>query len=162
MLTGRFRIGGIICWFTLNWPMAMDQGILLSVSLLGLSNSRALSISAINSCWLTRRTRLCLLCPSAVVSPNCLLEHPKGRKTEVHKIKAKTTLHTKSERLFIIFPLLEIQPPCFLAKAKTGVVIRPSLFIGQPNPLLFWSAKTHYWLYVYYNSRKDDCQYKSH
>ena len=82
-----------------------NYGILLSVSLLGLSSSNALSMSAIISCWLILAMRWCLLCPSAAVSPGWLKElQPKVVKVKTNKATTKTTLHTESETLFIMSP----------------------------------------------------------
>lgn len=81
-----------------------NYGILLSVSLLGLSSSRALSMSAIISWLLILTTRSCLLRPSAVVSPGWLKLQPKGMKTRTNKATTKITLHTETETLFIISP----------------------------------------------------------
>ena len=91
--------------YCVNTKRNMNYGILLSVSLLGWSKSNTLSMSDISSDRLMRRTRSCLLLPSAVVSPSCLLEQPKGRKTKTQKITAKITLQIKS--LFIFLPLFE-------------------------------------------------------
>jgi hypothetical protein len=81
------------------------QGTLLSVSLLGLSKSITLSMSDIISCLLIRRMRLCLLCPSATVSPGCSQAQPEGKKTKAHKKIAKITIQTKTDVFFITFSL---------------------------------------------------------
>lgn len=85
---------------------AANQGILLPVSLLGLSMSRALSISSINSCRLIRALRRCFLRTCAPVWPSCGAQ-PIRQKTKAHRTTPKT-IETKA--FFIIFSSFSIEP----------------------------------------------------
>ena len=132
--------------YYVNAKRNTNYGILLSVSLLGWSKSNALSMSDISSDWLTRRTRWCLLLPSAVVSPSCSEEpQPKGRKTKTQKITAKITLRIES--LFTILP--------FLKPNKRAGVIRLAeggFFIGRlaQKPII-----------IYYSTYQPFCQWQT-
>lgn len=104
----------------INRQAENHQGILLPDSLLGLSNNRTLSISSIISCPLMRRFLICLLLPSAVVSPSCD-QQPASQRTIKHKNNPKINF------LFIIFPLIEFNIPVFklpfIGKSWTGLTI---------------------------------------
>ena len=107
-----------------NGKRDTNYGILLSVSLLGLSSISTVSMSAIISCWLILTVRRCLLWPSAAVSPGWLKElQPKGIKTKTNKIIVKFALNKDIETLFAISPYFQPAGIYAVLSAQTPLII---------------------------------------
>jgi hypothetical protein len=74
-------------------------------------------MSAIISCWLMRRTRWCLLLPSAVVSPGCSQRlQPQSRRIGPQRTKVRVKNHKAKFLIpdFWLFGLVQFSITAFL------------------------------------------------